>query len=222
MDENYIGKALDELYRIFDLLNKEYFKGRLLYPMLTIQSTKKKVLGWCSFNKVWTSQPPETADSRYEITICTHHLQSPILDIVETLHHELVHLVNCMDNIKDCSDSQHHNKKFKVAAEKVDLICEKSTKYGWGITTPSAKFREFIETVVKPNAEVFKYFKEQEIKLPAKLPVKKVFKYICPDCQLEAKGRKDIRVVCQNCNKLLIMEDLVVKVGKALFTIKEK
>lgn len=53
MNVNFIGITLEELYRAFDLLNVKYFEGKLPYPMITIQHTKKNFLGWCSTQKTW-------------------------------------------------------------------------------------------------------------------------------------------------------------------------
>ena len=54
---NYIGIALEELYRIFDILNKEYFSEKLSFPMITIQKTKRSGnLGWFTLDKVWVDK----------------------------------------------------------------------------------------------------------------------------------------------------------------------
>ena len=54
---NHIGIALEELYRIFDILNKNYYSDKLTYPMITIQKSKKGGnLGWFTLDKVWKTK----------------------------------------------------------------------------------------------------------------------------------------------------------------------
>ena len=54
--ENYIGIAIEELYRIFDCINNKYYNNELQAPMITIQSTKASgripANGWFTLNKV--------------------------------------------------------------------------------------------------------------------------------------------------------------------------
>lgn len=206
-NENYLGVVLEELYRIFDHLNEKYYEKKLPAPVITIQSTKKAFLGWCSIKKVW-QRIKDDKDTKHEINICAHHLQSPVLYIAETLQHELVHYSNLLNDIKDYTDQYYHNKKFKTLAEKVGLVCEKSNKYGYGITNPSAEFKQFIDEVVKPNDAAFTYFRTPELKiaLPTKTRAKTIFKYTCPDCKLEAKGKAGLEIVCKKCNKQMEME----------------
>lgn len=50
---NVIGIALDELYRIFNILNKDKFDENLPEPVITIQKTKGITLGHFTVDKVW-------------------------------------------------------------------------------------------------------------------------------------------------------------------------
>lgn len=49
---NVVGMALDELYRIFDILNRDKFDGSLSEPVITIQKTKGTTLGYFTVDKV--------------------------------------------------------------------------------------------------------------------------------------------------------------------------
>lgn len=193
---NFIGVALDELYRIFEILNKEYFSGKLNYPMITIQKTKRSGnLGWFTLDKVWEKK--DTEEKRYEINICAEYLSMELHEIVCTLQHEMVHYANKIAEIKDCN-GQVHNKKFKVLAEQVGLIVEKSKKYGYGHTSCSDGFKKFIDEVIKPNADSFTYFRN----VPPKEKEKKektTFTYICPKCENKVKAKADKNIVCGDC-----------------------
>jgi hypothetical protein len=201
---NFIGIALDELYRIFDILNKQYFSNKLPYPMITIQKTKRSGnLGWFSLDKVWANK--NTEDRKHEINICAEYLNGEAYDIVDTLQHETVHYANKMLDIKDCN-GQVHNKKFKNLAEQVGLIVEKSKKYGYGHTGCSDEFKEFIDETIKPNMNCFAYFRNVPPNEKKVTSEKKTFKYICPICGAEVKAKKDKNIVCGECETQFKME----------------
>lgn len=200
---NVIGIALDEFYRIFEILNRKYYDGKLPEPVLTIQKGRSNNLGWFILNKVWKNKSDEQS-AKYEINITAGNLNRNIVDIVGTLHHEMVHYMNKISEIKDCS-GQRHNKKFKDMAERVGLICEKSNTYGWGFTECSDDLKTFILDVVNPNTEVFDYFRQENgLKSPKKPVRKNLFKYVCPKCNMKVKAEEDKNIVCGDCSIELI------------------
>ena len=109
-NNNIIGIAVEELYRIFEILNAEFFNNSLDYPIITIQKARKGHFGWFTLDKVWTNK--EDTDAKYEINIGAEHLQDSTESIVDTLLHEMVHYQNKVNAIRDCN-GQVHNKKFK-------------------------------------------------------------------------------------------------------------
>jgi uncharacterized protein with PIN domain/DNA-directed RNA polymerase subunit RPC12/RpoP len=195
---NYIGLALEELYRIFDILNKNYYSDKLTCPMITIQKAKRGGnLGWFTLDKVWVEK--ELEEKKYEINICAEYLNKDIYEIVDTLHHEMVHYANKIADIKDCN-GQIHNKKFKTLAESVGLIVEKSKKFGWGHTQCSDTFKEFINNTIKPNMEYFNYFRNVPPKEKSEPKEKTQFTYVCPQCDEKIKAKKDKNIVCGECD----------------------
>ena len=198
--DKHLDVSLTELYRIFYLLNEKYYTNKLPHPVITIQPTKKNIAGWCSRDKIW-KHTNNDEDQRYEINICAHYLGAPAQDLVEVMQHEMVHLFNLVNNTNDCK----HNKRFKTQAEKADLICEKSKQYGWGYTSINEKLKQFIEEVIKPNQDAFKYVRKQETKITP-VRIKKIFKYTCPQCGLEAKAKEETKITCTTCSKQLEME----------------
>jgi predicted SprT family Zn-dependent metalloprotease len=206
---NHIGLALEELYRIFDKLNKHYYRGGLPYPMLTIQATTRgKVDGWVTVNKVWKYLPVvEGGEEKYEICICAETLNQGVVAISAILQHEMVHLFHLFSDIKDHSNNRH-NKKFKMKAEEVDLSCTFDERWGWGYTGPTDKFVAFIENSVKPSLECFTYFREIVVaEKAASTREKKTFKYTCPECSVEARAKRDVNLMCGNCEVHLEMEE---------------
>lgn len=204
---NIIGKVIDELYRYFEILNKDYYEGKLPDPVITIQKSRQNNLGHFTLGKVWKNR--EEADNeelaKYEININPVNLNRPVEEIVGTVHHEMVHYANKISEINDCN-GQVHNKKFKELAESVGLICEKSKKYGWGITELSDTFREYINESIKPDSSAFDYFRSVE-KKESKPREKKTFKYICPQCGIDVKGKPYVEIKCGKCDVLMEMEE---------------
>jgi predicted SprT family Zn-dependent metalloprotease len=205
-ENNYIGIALEELYRFFNELNKKYFKNELPIPMITIQAAKRSnLLGWFTLDKVWCSNNEEL-DKKYEINISAEHLNKSIEDIVETLQHEIVHYANKLADIKDYH-GQYHTKKFKNLAEQVGLICTKSSKYGYGFTKASAELKTFIDSII-PNTDCFIYFRTfNSIKKETSERKKILFKYTCESCETMAKAKKDTLLICGNCRNEMIIEE---------------
>jgi hypothetical protein len=204
---NHVGVALDELYRMFEIHNARWFRGSLPSPIITIQSAgRKSAYGWFSIDKVWEKANGTADDSKHEINMCAEHMSRSMLDIAETLQHEMVHYQNKLADIKDYSDNVH-NKKFKIQAERAGLMVAFSPKYGWGYTTPSDEFTTFVSTDVVPNTECFEYFRVvRSTAKDKKEPEKKTFLYTCPNCEQEIKGKKGIVAVCGICRVPFDME----------------
>lgn len=215
---NIIGQALDELYRIFDIMNEDIFDGTLPKPVITLQPTKGREMGHFTPDKVWRDKNNiknnvVTTDindeqSLYEINIDPRWFyERSAVDIAGTLLHEMVHYNNKMLDIKDGS-GKSHNKKFKETAESVGLIVMKEKGIGFGLTSLSPEREDYIITEVKPNESVFEYFRATVEKEEKKKKTKKIFKYTCPKCGIEAKGKTGLHIKCAACNVDLDMEKI--------------
>jgi predicted SprT family Zn-dependent metalloprotease len=210
---NVIGKMLDELYRIFNIVNQEKFESLLPMPVITIQKTKGNNFGHFITNRIWRDKNNVVDDNievddndtsaQYEININpTYFYERDAINIVETLIHEMCHYWN---KIKDIDDG-NHNKKFKAIAEKVGLECERGKNVGYGYTALSPTLKSWIENVCKPDNEIFKYYSANKTK-PTVTRERKTFKYTCPVCGLVVKGKRDIEVKCVECDELMEIED---------------
>ncbi len=208
---NVIGVALEELYRIFNILNEDKFDGELTAPVITIQKTRGRTLGHFTVDRTWRDKNNEEDEetSYYEINIDPRWFNSRTpADVAETLLHEMCHYYNKMNGIKDCSGNVH-NKKFKSSAEKVGLIVEKGNGVGYGYTSMSEELRAYMEEVVKPNEAAFEYFRAAPMKQSGGGGTRKksLFKYTCPDCGAEVKGKRDMTIKCGICDVVMKMED---------------
>lgn len=207
---NVIGMALEELYRIFAILNKDKFDGELPEPVITIQKTKGRTLGHFTLTKTWRDKNNVESEetSYYEINIDPRWFDSRTpADVAETLLHEMCHYYNKVNDIKDCSGNVH-NKKFKKSAENVGLVVERGKSVGWGYTSMSDELRAYMDEVVKPNDKAFEYFRSAPIKAATGGTKKKtLFKYTCPECGQEVKGKRDVTIKCGICDVVMDMED---------------
>lgn len=208
---NVIGAALEELYRIFDILNRDKFNGELTQPVITIQKTRGRTLGHFTLDRTWRDKNNEQSEeiSYYEINIDPRwfNTRTPA-DVSETLLHEMCHYYNKVNDIKDCSGNVH-NKKFKSSAEKVGLVVEKGKGVGYGYTSMSEALEAYMNEVVKPNEEAFEYFRSSPMKPSGGGGGRKksTFKYTCPDCGAEVKGKRDMTIKCGLCDVVMKMED---------------
>ena len=216
---NVIGNALDELYRIFHILNHDKFDDNLPEPVITIQKTRGLVLGHFSACKVWRNKQNveevnveennSDENSYYEINIDPRWFNvRSAEEVAETLLHEMCHYANKMAGIKDCNGNVH-NKKFKALAERVGLIVEKGKGIGFGYTSLSDELKEYIMKEIKPNEEAFEYFRTSVVDVGGtKTPRKKnVFTYTCPNCGQTVKGKRDVSIKCGTCDVAMEMED---------------
>lgn len=125
------SRAAGQLEKMFRALNTRFFDGKLPEPVITLKKTPG-AYGHITCGKTWTAG----TEQRHEINIST-----------ATLLHEMCHLYNIVNGIKDTSGggNSYHNKLFKRTAEAHGLMVDHSKQYGWTITSPSLELLEFIE-----------------------------------------------------------------------------
>ena len=209
---NVIGAALEELYRIFGILNRDKFNGELTEPVITIQKTRGRTLGHFTLDRTWRDKNNEESEetSYYEINVDPRWFNSRTpADVAETLLHEMCHYHNKVNDIKDCSGNVH-NKKFKASAEKVGLVVEKGKGVGYGYTSMSEALEAYMNEVIKPSEVAFEYFRTAPVKPSGAGGGRKknIFKYTCPDCGAEVKGKRDMTIKCGLCDVVMKMEDV--------------
>ena len=116
------------LEKAFNLLNADWFDGRLETPIITVIPTPRAYAHYTTVN-VW-----DTANgARREINVASGSLDRSLEEIIASLMHEMVHMWNDMIlNIQDTSrNGSYHNRLFAIEAEKHGLTVEKSSKYGY-------------------------------------------------------------------------------------------
>lgn len=182
-----------KLNSLFSVININLFKSELQNVEITIAPKgKHNALGWFTLNKSWSSD-------RHEINICAEYLDRGILEVSETLIHEMVHLYNFNKNIVDCSrNGTFHNKKFKLEAEKRFLIVTTSKKYGHAHTTLSKEGIDLINSFGYKDIFTIKRIQIENLGTKKKSNIKK---YVCPECKIIVRASKIVNVLCGNCTE---------------------
>ena len=109
------------------------FKRVMPQPVITVQTRgRRQAAAWFWADK-WQAAESQTVP---EINLCAESVGQGLLELANSVAHEMVHYVNWLDQIPDCSRSQYHNRKFKQRCEQVGLICLRhpQRRYGWGLT----------------------------------------------------------------------------------------
>lgn len=209
-----LSKAHTELDRLFDVFNERFFENKLIKPMIIIQSTgKKPINGYCTTQEMWKDKEDH---GLFEMGISAEHLTRTVEELCGTLIHEMVHLYNLSNGIKDVAPNYvHHNKRFKIEAEKRGLIIEKAPRIGWSVTTLTEDTKAFVATLnVDQTLFSFSRIVPYKEKKPNKYPT---YSYVCPACGEKIKSRNsDLRVICSECS--VHTDDLI---GASVYFEKE-
>lgn len=154
-------KAIEELYRAFDFFNARFAKGALPKVIITIQEAgRRNAYGW--FGKsFWKDDICEQGVC--EINLSAEYMGRDPLSILETLLHEMAHLDNAMNDIRDCTSGQYHNKKFKQAAERYGLTVKRMGNKGWASTQLGELAVQAIDDF-KPNKEILNSLKRKRVR----------------------------------------------------------
>lgn len=185
-----LSASIHELQRMFNYFNQQIYNGELKKPVFIIAS-RRNAYGWCSTGKVWSVDQ----EKNYEVGITAEFLNRPYEEIAETIMHEMVHLYNLQNGVKDCSNNVH-NKKFKAEAERRHLKVEKMGRYGWAHTSLTDVSKEIIGSFDRDES-VFNLFR-----LTPEKPQKekqKPFHYFCPKCGAKVTSKEEIQATCKKC-----------------------
>ena len=184
---------------LFDLFNTSYYEGRLPKPVITVQSTPR-AYGHCSTKQIWSAAD---AEPRYEINLGAESLNRPLKATAATLQHEMVHLFCLEHHIEDtCQKGRYHNKRFKIEAERRDLILEYSTANGYSHTTPG---EGLIARLTENGFDVDRTFfvRNTPQAIRAKRPQKKIYKYTYPVCGVTVKSDVPVNIKCSDCDQIM-------------------
>jgi hypothetical protein len=207
-NEASIQPAIHELERLYTALAPRY--GNLTdmpMPRVVIQSRgrKKHSLGWFARER-WKDTRDGEASPIHEITITAESLALPVVEIIDTLAHEMTHCGCYYAGIKDMGkDGRYHNHRFKERAELVGLIVEKDMRLGWSLTRLGPELEAFVSGL-NVKEDVFAVFRLAEADKPKQPTKMKLWLCSCPEpvhvrCAVELSAR------CLVCEQLFIKAD---------------
>lgn len=228
-----------ELENLYRRVNELVFKTRAklieLPVFITIQSRgKRRAYGWCYIVPNWVASDGETRMA-YEINIAAETLGRPLEETFVTLVHEMVHLYNAQEGIKDtAARSDRHNKKFGATCDLIGLANKADEYLGWTTHCPWSESSEELHAILDAYREegrpellqVNRMDEKGVVWKPGKgeagtgsggegeeggepKPKKKKSnqrKYVCPVCGTSVRATKDVRVMCADCMTLMELE----------------
>lgn len=205
MSNNSLSDVIRDIENLFSILNSHFFDGKLQHPIITVSPGAAKRTGWCTSWKAWTQSITETSqekvaslnsDGYYEINICSEYIARPLEGIVAMLLHEMVHLLNLQQGVKDTSRyGSYHNEKFKEAAEQHGLVVKEKTKgYGYSETSLSDRAKTFVKGLKRHNFSLYRKIPDRSIK-----PKQNSRRYVCPGCRTIIRATKEVNVMCGDC-----------------------
>lgn len=132
-----------EFTKIFNALNEQYFESKLFTPLFRLGNRFSISNGSIDDSTVVIAGQ----DSVFNMIINMNILDKPINEIASIICHNMIRYYEIVfsEQIESLTSNRgiYHNKNFKYFAEKCDLNCKRSNKYGWNITSPTSKFNEF-------------------------------------------------------------------------------
>ena len=204
-----------QMEELFKKANNHFFDGKLQTAVVSVSPDMTSgAYGWCSVQKIWK----DTKESYHEINMTAEYLNRPFEELCATMLHEMTHLWNIQNGVKDCSrGNTYHNKHFKSEAEKHGLTIEHHPTYGWTKTTLNEAGYEFAKenavefglyrTTGKKNSPVTGPEEEgEESGDGSEEPKKKTGsrKYVCPKCGMIVRATKEVNVRCGDCDEQMI------------------
>ena len=210
-----MSRLTGQLEKIFRLINADLFDDVLPEPVITVIPTSRAYghyTPYSAWNVAGTGKP--------EINIASGTLDRPIEEIVETMLHEAVHLLNDrVLNIQDTSrNGTYHNKRFREAAEAHGLKCTRTEKYGWAFTELTEEtllwiiehdeLREIEMCRVAPfgtSAGTGTHSNSNGTAVTGTNPNSHSKKWICPCCGTCIRStKKTVNILCMDCNEQFI------------------
>lgn len=196
--------VITELHKAFNYLNKAYYENKLPEVVIAIRSQGKRagVMGWFTPAKVWSDGESE----KHEIVITAETLNRDGMDIMRTLHHEMVHLYCETNGIKDTSrNGAYHNKNFKEECLKRGFYYDSDKPdgtIGWSMALLTEETKSYIKKW-DINFTVFGLARRSMGGKEEKKKKSNRIKWTCPNCgaTLSSTKLEGMKPYCMNDNE---------------------
>lgn len=196
-----VTNEIKKIERAFDVFNARLYNGELERPVIQFYADdSQSAEGWITTKDVWSA-----GNSRHkEINISANFADRDAESIYATLLHEMAHLYNMNNGIKDISSGgYYHNRAFKSTAEAHGLIIGKDDKYGWIIGTLNEEAKE-----IAGNLDGFDMSYERIQKSGSEKKKRNSYRHYCPVCGAVARtSKRGVHLVCGDCMEPMIEEE---------------
>lgn len=211
-----MSRLVNQLEKMFRLLNADFFNNALDTPIITVTPTSKAWAHYTPWN-AWESKD----EHKREINIASGTLNRPLESICASLLHEMCHMYN--DTVLNTTDvsrgNTYHNKYFKRTSEQHGLIVERHPTYGYCITSPSERLYEWLldhdelrEIEICRTSSGF-----AAVGIGTKAadgnPAATIHgsnghhrRYVCPCCHTVIRATKIVNIICGDCGETFIEE----------------
>lgn len=206
-----MSRLVNQLEKMFRLLNADFFDNELDTPIITVTPTAKAYAHYTPWD-AWSSKE----EHKREINISSGGLNRRLESICASLLHEMCHMYNdTVLNIADTSrGGMYHNKYFKHTAEQHGLIVERHPTYGYCITSPSERLYEWLidhdelrEIEICRTSPGFAAV-GVGTRVADGNPTTTIYsnnshhrRYVCPCCHTVIRATKKVNIVCADCSK---------------------
>ena len=207
---------------IFSFWNVKYFDGRLEAPVIAVYPDRKiRAYGWFVPHEYW-QEKNEFSEGSTEINICAQYLDRPLVEVAETMLHEMCHYYAYLENIQDVSrNGYYHNKRYKAIAEAHGLMIEKKdSSRGWTDTRLTERSKELFErefvlegnllyNTWKPERKDTGDNDDEDDDVPDKEKKKpsSTRKYVCLRCKQTVRATKIVNIRCGRCDLQMVDEE---------------
>lgn len=209
-----MSRLVNQLEKMFRLLNADFFDNALDTPIITVTPTSKAYAHYTPWN-AWESK----GEHKREINIASGTLNRPLESICGSLLHELCHMYNdtVLNTVDTSRGGTYHNKYFKHTAEQHGLIVEKHPTYGYCITSPSERLYEWLldhdelrEIEICRTSPGFAAI-GVGIRAADGNPTATIHgsnshhrRYVCPCCHTVIRATKIVNIICGDCGETFI------------------
>jgi predicted SprT family Zn-dependent metalloprotease len=190
------------LQSAYDFFNAKFFDSRLPKVFFTIDWHNKKSNGYFCPHKLVNKEDTETKSTASVIALNPDHLAREVYEILATLVHEMCHVWEFEEFIKDPYKlTSYHSKRFEKKLSECNLKA-----------VINNKSRSSCSTVI-PDDGIFKGIADEYLKTKEFLSIasiktegekkaksKNKTKYVCTGCKTNIWGKAGLNLHCNECD----------------------
>lgn len=207
------AQAYGELQMAYDHFNRALFAERLPPCLITLQRKGRRTFGYYAASRFGTVDG-KTTD---EIAMNPLHFKhGPVIDVLSTLVHEMVHL--WQQHFGRPSRSAYHNREWAGEMLRIGLHPSDTGRPGGRMTgqqmsdyvLPGGRFEQAAQQLLATGF-VITWFDHHGVRLepfdPDALIVRARsglrIKFTCPSCRASAWGKASLNLFCLDCQQVL-------------------